>query len=404
VEGIKAFRNSFTLQVGWSSCGHLIKNLIRIKSKIGIVIDVVFDLFSVLRELIAAPAVTGFEEQRRGLIIEHFSKYCDSVSVDVIGNVIGTIGEGGRTVMISAHYDQLGFMIKHVDDKGFASIVNVGGWDPRAAYGERIKIWVGDGIEDYVTGIISTIPPHVTKPSERDKVPPITSMTLDFGAGSKEEAEGMGVHAGCVCTPTRELEYLGNKGSDLVIGPSNDDASALVSLLVALEELSEKPPNSLKVNVVATVQEEVGSRGATVSGYNIHPWCTLNSDTTSVIAPGVPASKVGDLKLGKGPIVCLGPAFTRAVWELMMKVAEEEGIPYQRRGVPGRSGNDSWALQVARGGAFCGLLSMPNRYMHSSNEVVSLKDIENTGKLFAATVRALEKSKLKHTIEVFRRS
>ena len=358
------------------------------------------NLFNVLKEITSTPAVTGFEEQRRKLIIEYFSKYSDNVSVDVIGNVIGTIGEGERTVMISAHYDQLGFMIKRVDEKGFASIVNVGGWDPRAAYGERVKIWVGDDFDEYVTGVISTVPPHVSKPSEREKVPQITDMTLDFGAGSKKDAEEMGVFAGCVCTPDRELDYLGKKDSDLVIGPSNDDVSAVVSLIVALEDLSENSPNSLKVYVVATAQEEVGSRGATISGYNIHPWCTLNSDTTSVVAPGVSASIVGDLKLGEGPIVCIGPAFTRAVWQLMMKVADKEGIPYQRRGVPGRSGNDSWELQVARGGAFCGLLSMPNRYMHSSNEVVSLKDIKNTGKLFAATTRALETTDLKHTKEV----
>ena len=153
----------------------------------------------------------------------------------------------------------------------------------------------------------------------------------------------------------------------------------------------------------ATTQEEVGSRGATVTGFNINPWVTMNSDTTSVIAPGVSASIVGSIKLGEGPIICLGPAFSRSIWELMMEVAESKGIPYQRRGVPGRSGNDSWALQVARGGAFCGLLSMPNRYMHSPNEVVSLKDIKNTGKLFAATTKALEEVELKHTTQVFKK-
>jgi endoglucanase len=361
------------------------------------------DVFNVLKKLSNSPAVAGFEEQRRKLIIKYFSKYCDTVDVDVLGNVIGTIGDADRGVMISGHYDQLGFMIKNVDEKGYASIVNVGGWDRRAAYGLKVKIWVGDGPNDYVKGVISTIPPHVSSPSERDKVPPINKMTLDFGADNKKEASEMGVFPGCVCTPDEELDYLGKKGSDLVIGPSCDDLSAIISLLVALEELRINPPKGIKVHVVATVQEEVGLRGATVSGFNIHPWVTINSDTTSVIAPGVSPSTVGNLKLGKGPIICLGPAFSRAIWELMMKVAQSKGIPYQRRGVPGRSGNDSWALQVARGGAFCGLISMPNRYMHSKNEVVSLEDIKNTGRLFAATVKALEEVDLKHTVQVFKR-
>ena len=361
------------------------------------------NIYKALNELIDAPGVTGFEEQRRKKIIEQFSRYCDSISVDVMGNVIGTIGEGERSVMISGHYDQLGFMVKNVDDKGYASIVNVGGWDKRAAYGSRVKIWVGDGPGDYIIGVISTVPPHVTSPSERDKVPSIDSMTLDFGASSKEEAEEMGILPGCVCTPDARLDYLGKKGSDLVVGPSNDDISAVVSLLVTLEELKNDPPEGLKIHVVATVQEEVGLRGATISGYNLKPWVTMNSDTTSVLAPGVPASKVGSLKLGEGPIICLGPAFNKRLWELMMNVAEEKEIPYQRRGVPGRSGNDSWALQVARGGSICGLLSMPNRYMHSANEVVSLKDIENTGKLFAATAKALTNYDLPHTVQVFKR-
>ena len=320
-----------------------------------------------------------------------------------MGNVIGALGEGDRSVMISGHYDQLGFMIKNVDDKGYANIINVGGWDQRAAYGSRVKLWVGDSHDDYVIGVISTIPPHVSIPSERDKVSPVAKMTLDFGASSKKEAEEMGVLPGCVCTPDGTLEYLGKKGSDRVVGPSNDDISAIVSLLVALEELKKDPPKGLKIHVVATVQEEVDSRGATVSGYNLNPWVTMNSDTTSVLAPGVAASKVGNLKLGEGPIICLGPAFNKPLWELMMKVAEEKGIPYQRRGVPGRSGNDSWALQVARGGAICVLLSMPNRYMHTANEVVSLTDIENTGKLFAATVKTLEDYDMPHTIQIFKK-
>jgi tetrahedral aminopeptidase len=363
----------------------------------------VLDVFKVMKNLTSAPAVPGFEEQRRKLVVEQFSKYCDKVSVDVLGNVIGTLGEGERSVMISAHYDQLGFMIKNVDSKGYASIVEVGGWDPRAAYGLKVKIWVGNSSEDYVKGVISMVPPHVSSASDRDKVPPINKMTLDFGANSDKEADEMGVLPGCVCTPDVELDYLGRKGSDLVVGPSCDDVSAVVSLLVALEELRKNQPKGLRVYIVATSQEEVGSRGAYVSGYNLNSWCTLNSDTTSVLAPDISASLVGNLKLGGGPIICLGPAFNKTIWELMMKVADERGIPHQRRGVPSRSGNDSWELQVAKGGAFCGLLSMPNRYMHSAIEVVSLKDVENTGKLFAYTTQALAKTELKHTVDVFTR-
>ena len=104
-----------------------------------------------------------------------------------------------------------------------------------------------------------------------------------------------------------------------------------------------------------------------------------------------------------GPAIGIGANFTMALWELMIGEAEEKGIPYQREGVPSQSGTDAWALQVLRGGTISGLVSIPNRYMHSANEVISLSDLRNVGRLLAATVRALGKSDLKHTVEVFRK-
>ena len=110
----------------------------------------------------AAPAVTGFEEQRRKLIVEEFSRHCDVVEVDVMGNVIGTMGDGERSMMLAGHYDQLGFMVKYVDYDGFAAFANVGGWDKRVAYGTRVKIWVGDGPEDYLVGTVAVKAAHLT--------------------------------------------------------------------------------------------------------------------------------------------------------------------------------------------------------------------------------------------------
>ena len=360
------------------------------------------DLYNVLKDLMETPAVTGFEEQRRKRIIEQYSKYCDSISVDVIGNVIGTLGNGERSVMLAGHYDQLGFMVTYVDEKGYAHFSRVGGWDPRVAYGTRVRIWVGDDPDAYVTGVIGTKAAHLTDPKEREKAVPFKDMRIDFGAKDQKEAEEMGVRIGCVATPAAELTYLGNKG-DLVVAPAFDDICAVASFLVTLDELHNNPPENLKVHAVATVQEEIGLRGATVSGYNLKPWCSIAVDVTHAVAPGVEAARVGDTQLGKGPVVSMGANFTRALWEMMGEAAEEEGIPYQRRGVPSQSGTDAWALQVVRGGNICGLISVPNRYMHSPNEVVSLSDLENIGKLLAATIRKLANSDLKHTEEVYKK-
>jgi len=361
------------------------------------------DLYETLRYFMEAPSVTGFEQQRRERIIEVFSKYCDAVTVDVMGNVIGVLGEGERDVMLAGHYDQLGFMISYINEKGYAGFKPVGGWDKRVAYGTRIKVWVGDSPEDYIVGTVAVKAAHLTDKKERDKSPEIDDMLIDLGVDSREEAEKLGVKPGVVCTPYLDVTRLGGRDSDKLIGPAFDDVCCVAGLVKTMELLSKDPPKNLKVHFVATVQEEIGLRGATIAAYNIKPWAAIATDVTHAVAPGVKPEKVGGVELGKGPVVGVGGNFTRALWEMMEKEATENNIPYQRHGVPSRSGTDAWAIQVERGGTICGLISMPNRYMHSPNEVISLRDLENLGSLIAATVRALDKSDLKHSVEVYRR-
>ena len=361
------------------------------------------NLYETLKDFMAAPAVPGFEEQRRRRIIEVFKKFCDVVKVDVIGNVIGTLGNGDRDVMLAGHYDQLGFMIKHVDENGFAGFIQVGGWDKRVAYGTRVKVWVGDGPEDYLVGTVAVKAAHLTDTKERDKSPEIEDMRIDFGAKDKEVAEKLGVKPGVICTPYLDVTYLGKEGSDLIIGPAFDDICGVVGLVVAMEILSKDMPKNIKIHFVATVQEEVGLRGATISAYNIQPWAAIATDVTHALAPGLTINRVGGIEIGKGPVVAIGANFTPALWEIMEKEASANDIPYQRQAVPARSGTDAWAIQVERGGTISGLIKLPNRYMHSPNEVISLSDLRYLGKLIAVTVKALDKSNMKHTVEVFLR-
>jgi tetrahedral aminopeptidase len=350
-----------------------------------------------------APSVTGFEEQRRKRIIEVFSEYCDAVTIDVMGNVIGVLGDGEKNVMLAGHYDQLGFMISHIDKDGYASFKQVGGWDKRVAYGTRVKVWVGDGIDDYLVGAIAVKAAHLTDEKERDKSPEIKDMLIDLGVNSREEAEKLGVKIGTICTPYLDITWLGPKDSDKIIGPAFDDICCVAGLIKVMEVLSKNRPKNVKVYFVATVQEEIGLRGATIAAYNINPWVAIATDVTHAVAPGVKPDQVGGIELGKGPVIALGGNFTRALWELMEEQAENNKIPYQRQGVPSRSGTDAWAIQVERGGTICGLISMPNRYMHSPNEVITISDLENLGSLMAITVQALDRSDMQHNVEVYRR-
>jgi endoglucanase len=350
-----------------------------------------------------APSVTGFEQQRRERIIEVFSKYCDVVTVDVMGNVIGVLGDGERDVMLAGHYDQLGFMISHVNKDGFAGFLQVGGWDKRVAYGTRLKVWVGDGPEDYIVGTIAVKAAHLTDAKDREKSPDLKNMLIDLGVDSKEEAEKLGVRSGTVCTPYLDVTKLGHKDSSKIVGPAFDDVCCVAGLVKTMEILSNNLPRNIKVHFVATVQEEIGLRGATIATYNIKPWAAIATDVTHAVAPDVKPNEVGGIELGKGPVIALGGNFTRELWEMMESEAEKHGIPCQRQGVPSRSGTDAWAIQIERGGTICGLISMPNRYMHSPNEVISLTDLENLGSLIAVTVQALGESDLQHSVEVYRR-
>jgi endoglucanase len=266
-----------------------------------------------------------------------------------------------------------------------------------------VKIWVGNDYSDYVTGVIGPKPVHLTETKEREKVVPFKDMRIDFAAKNQTEAEKLGVRTGCPVTPDSKLTRLGSGKGDLIIGPAFDDICAIATFIQVLDDLQKEPLEEVILQVVATVQEEIGLRGATVSGYNLKPWCAIASDVTHAVAPGVKASRVGDIQLNKGPVISIGANFTKALWETMEKEAQANNIPYQRQGIPSRSGTDAWALQVLRGGTISGLISIPSRYMHSPNEVVSLNDLRNTGRLLTTTIRALEKSDLKHSIEVFRR-
>lgn len=361
---------------------------------------------SIIKDLMSKPGVTGFEEQRRIHIIEYFSKFCDSVSVDVIGNVIGTIGAGEKSVMLAGHYDQIGFMIKHIDEKGYAYFSPVGGWDPRVIYGARVKIWTGNEPTSYILGTIGAKPVHLVEKPDLEKAVKITDMHIDFGAKNKKEAIEWGVHLGCVVTLDSPVTCLGKaegKRNSLVVGAGLDDTCAVVSFIKALEILTYEPPKKIKIHVVATVQEEIGCRGAQISGFNIAPWCAIASDVTHAIAPRVKASQVGEIEIGKGPAIGVGANFTKKLWTIMEQKAKANGIPYQVEPVPTGSGTDAWYLQVLRGGTISGLISIPCRYMHSPNEVISLEDVENTGKLIATTIKALEEQDIKHVTEIFRK-
>lgn len=231
-------------------------------------------------------------------------------------------------------------------------------------------------------GIIGSRPPHVLPVEEREKVIPMDKLFIDVGL-LVEEVEGL-VRVGDLVTIGREFTQL---EGNFVSGKAFDDRAGVTSVMACLESLASIR-HVWDVYAVATVQEEVGIRGAITSAYGLAPDVAIAIDVGFGSQPGV--SEAETLGMGKGPAIAFGPNVHPKLHQALVEVAKELEIPYQVEPIPGRSGTDAWAIQVTRRGIPTALLSIPLRYMHTSVETVSTKDIERTGRLMAEFIGRLD--------------
>jgi putative aminopeptidase FrvX len=334
-----------------------------------------------LEKLSEASGVSGYEAEVRETVAEEFRRYADEVQTDKMGNVIalkqGEDAELRRRIMLAGHMDEIGLIVTKLE-KGFLRFTSVGGLDERTLLGQEVTV---RGREN-LSGIIGSRPPHVLPKEEREKIIAIDKLFIDVGMG-QEELERL-VRVGDLVTLRREFTQL---QGDLVAGKALDDRTAVAAILVCLERLASVR-HAWDVYAVATVQEEVGLRGAITSAYGLSPDAAIAIDATFGNQPGVPEAET--VEMGKGPAIAFGPNVHPKLYEALVEVAKELEIPYQVEPVPGRSGTDAWAIQVTREGIPTALISIPLRYMHTSVETVSLKDVERTGRLMAGFIGKLE--------------
>jgi len=339
------------------------------------------DIASLLKRLSEARGVSGYETEVRDIIAEEFGRYADEVRTDKLGNVIALKrGEGvepRRRIMLAGHMDEIGLMVTKLE-KGFLRFTSVGGFDERILLGQEVIV---HGRRD-LPGIIGSRPPHVLPKEEREKIIPMDRLFIDVGVGG-EELEHL-VRVGDLVTIGRKFTQL---QGDLVAGKALDDRTAVAAIAVCLEELSSIR-HVWDVYAVATVQEEVGMRGAITSAYGLAPDVAIAIDVTFGDQPGV--SEAQTVKMGKGPAIGFGPNIHPKLHQALVNVAKELEIPYQVEPIPGRSGTDAWVIQVTREGIPTALLSVPLRYMHTSVETLSLKDAERTGRLMAGFIGRLD--------------
>ncbi len=343
-----------------------------------------------LKKMSESFGIPGYEDGIRATIIELMKPLVDEIKVDKLGNIIGVLhGKSEKPkIMIAAHMDQIGFLVKHIDEKGFLRLTPVGGWDARTLLNVRVKILTKDG--KFVHGIIGSKPPHILKEEEKSKPITIDDLFVDVGATKKEDVEKLGIRVGSPVILDFNFIELPN---DRVSGLAFDDRSGVAVMLGALKLLSEeKDKIEGTVYAVATVQEEVGLRGARTSAFSVNPDVGIAIDVT--IAADVPG--VGDqdkiTELGKGPAITIMDATVianRKLNELFEKVAEEKKIPLQYN-VLARGGTDAGAIHLTREGVPSTTLSIPSRYIHSGVEIIDLKDVENASKLLAEVIKRIK--------------
>jgi len=344
------------------------------------------DRLEFLRRFMETASPSGFEEKAARLWREEAAQFADRTWADAHGNSFAVVNEkGSPRVMLAGHIDEIGLMITYCDEHGYLSFTGIGGWDPQVLPGQRVRIHTKGGT---VLGVIGRKPIHLLEDEERKKVVKFEDLWIDIGAKDKDEAASL-VEIGDPAVLDYSFEELRN---GFVVARGFDDRIGAFTILEAARLLSTMNPHSA-VYAVATVQEEIGLRGARTSAFGIDPKVGIAVDVgfaTDTPGMGTEKKKVGEIRMGKGPIIARGPNINPKLFKLIVDTAKREGIPYQLEGAPRGTGTDANAIQLTRAGVATGLISVPNRYMHSPCEIVHLEDIENIAKLIAHTVARID--------------
>jgi len=338
------------------------------------------------KKYMATICPTGYEEEASRVWCEEAEQFADRTWVDLHGNAFAVVNEGGSPrIMLAGHADEIGLQISYINKEGFLFFSGLGGWDPQILPGQRVRIKTDSGL---VPGVIGRKPIHLLNPEERKKVVKLEDLWIDIGAkGKKEAAEVVAVGDAAV------LDYdFTELRNGLVVGRGLDDRVGAFTILEAARLAKDLNPKAA-IYAVATVQEEVGVRGATTAAYGIDPKVGIAVDVGfATDTPTLDAEKkrIGEADMGKGPIVTRGPNINPKLFRLMTATAEANNIPYQAKGYPRPTGTDARAIQVTRAGVAAGLVGLPSRYMHSPSEVVHLDDIENAARLIAHTIAEID--------------
>lgn len=337
-----------------------------------------------LKKLLSVPGVSGYEAGVAHFWREEAARFSE-VRADRLGNSFAALNpDGTPKVMLSGHIDEIGLIVTHIDDEGFIYFAGVGGWDSQVLVGQRVGIQTKNGP---VTGVIGKKAIHLMDAEDRKKVSEIKSLWIDIGARNGEEAREL-VRVGDSAVLDQDLLDLPN---GRLASRSIDNRIGAFVVLEALRLFSEAGELTAGVVAVASVQEEIGAYGARASAYSTNPEVAIAVDVTHATdTPGSSKQEHGDHALGSGPVITRAPVLSGTVTDGLISAAERENIPYTLEAAGRYTGTDADVIQFSRAGVATGLVSVPNRYMHSPNEIVEIKDLEDSARLIAAYVKGLK--------------
>jgi endoglucanase len=342
------------------------------------------DAKSFFFELLDTPSPTGFETPGQRVWAEYVRDHADAVEADAYGTAWATLegtADDAPRVMLDAHADEIGFMVRHITDKGFIHVNRIGGSDRAIARGLRVRILGDDGP---VTGVVGNTAIHI-RDTKNEKVPKVHELFVDIGASSEEEVHDRGIRVGHpMVFDVGPTELTDSR----ITARAIDNRLGGFIIAQAVARLAEDRP-SWQVQAANSVQEEIGGHGAKMIAHRLEPDAAIAFDVTHATdSPGIDSKKHGGIEIGEGPTVTHGTANHPQLVERVIEVAEAEDIPLQHMSSSRRTGTDTDSIFKTRSGVPSVLLSVPLRYMHSTVEVVDTEDIEHCVQLYAALVRS----------------
>ncbi len=341
--------------------------------------------FEFLKALLDTPSPSGYETAGQRMWCEYAARYADDVHTDAYGNAVAVLNpDGDPKLMLDGHVDEIGLMVKHIDDKGYIYFQRIGGVDPALIRDKRVDIHAADGV---IRGVIGATAIHLKDREKNSKEPKMHELHIDIGAKDADEAKKK-VAVGDPITFDDRFEMF---NTHVAVARCFDNRAGTWSVIEALR-LAKKSELKCAIYACSSIQEETGCNGAQMQVVNIRPDVAIAVDVTHATdTPGIEVKQHGEVKMGEGPTVSVGREHHPLVVERLRKVAKRKKLPLQTETFSLTGGTDAYVIWNRIGGVPSGLIGVPNRYMHSTVEMLDLRDLENTARLLAGFADDLKK-------------